>query len=118
MKSVRQRMHLMFGPRTREHINAILRSEAHGKHISDALKELTRKEKLRVAWGCPQQTRKRVITNRPLVYVRGRLRALGYKVVKGGRTALYTAAVRRHPLQEEAARRLGKTLLRDFTRGH
>lgn len=76
-----------------------------------ARRETIRKERQRIRWGLPQETKLRVISNRKATYIRHSLKRAGY--ILQGRCAweaCYTADTHRIPSLEQSARQNGITI--------
>lgn len=74
-------------------------------------RETIRKERMRVRWGLPQETKLRVIQNRKASYIRHSLKRAGY--ILQGRCAweaYYTADTHRIPSLEQSAQQNGITI--------
>lgn len=89
-------------------------AEKERKRIANAAatrRETIRKERMRVNWGLPQETKLRVFQNRKASYIRHSLKRAGY--ILQGRCAweaYYTADTHRIPSLEQSAQQNGITI--------
>ena len=70
-------------------------------------KELIRRERAHVLYGLPQKTNIKVVSNRPRIVLRSKLKAKGYKVFAGSNVIYYYKWQKRCHLRERNGRKLG-----------
>lgn len=75
------------------------------QRATESRRETVRKERMRVRWGLPQETKLRVIRNRPATELRYTLKRHGYIIPHRGATTVYYDAStnRRDVLEQHAA---------------
>lgn len=70
-------------------------------------KELIRRERAHVLYGLPQKTKIKVVSNRPRIALRSKLKAKGYRVFAGSNVIYYYKWQTRCHLRERNGRKLG-----------
>ena len=80
------------------------------ERIRKAANELIRKERMRIAWGLPQRTRRKFGCNEKKIAMRGRLKQKGYIVDRGLNECYYDDNTNRSALMEKHATAMGLTI--------
>ena len=70
-------------------------------------KELIRRERAHVLYGLPQKTNIKVVSNKPRIALRSKLKARGYIVFAGSNTIYYREQQKRCLIRERNGRKLG-----------
>lgn len=68
---------------------------------------LIKSERRRITFGLEQRTNMKLVCNLERIQLRSKLKGYGYIVFKGNNTIYYTSELKRHPVREEHARKVG-----------
>lgn len=68
---------------------------------------LIKSERRRITFGLEQRTNMKLVCNLERIQLRSKLKGYGYIVFKGNNTIYYPSELKRHPVREEHARKVG-----------